>query len=421
MDGGAEDECVKKAIFVLIVLVLVGLFGWKVYRKTSMPVDNSGRRRQVNAVAVEVASVQKTTIREVELFTGSLLPESYFVVAPKVGGRLEKLLVNIGEIVKQDELIAELDDEEYAQQVEQARAELEVAKANLMESRSSLDVASREFKRAQSLWKKKITSESELDSARAQYSAQQAKHKVALAQVAQKEASLRAAKVRLSYTKIRVSWENGDEARVIGERFVDEGAMLKANDPIVSVLDVQPLTAVIHVIERDYSKVKPGQEAIVMTDAFPGKTFMGRVLRVAPLLKEASRQARVEIDVSNPDGLLKPGMFVRVQIEFARHGNATVVPLGALVKRNGQQGVFVADTDQMKARFVPVTPGIVNGELAEVLSPSLSGPVVTLGHHLLEDGSAIILPDLESESSASREVDRESAPSRTKGQGGEKR
>ncbi len=401
----------KKALAILVVLTIAGLFGWQVYRRASISPGKSANRRPGLSVAVEVARIQKTVIRDMELFTGSLLPNSYFVVAPKVAGRIEKLLVDIGDSVKRGELIALLDDEEYVQQIDEARAELEVAKAHVIESQSSLDVSRREFKRAQALRQKKITSESELDVARAQYEAQEAKRKVTLAQVAQKEAALRGAMVRLSYTKIRASWENGAEHRIIGERFVDEGAMLKANDPIVSILDINSLTGVIHVIERDYSKVRTGQEAIVTTDAFPGVTFTGRIVRVAPLLKETSRQARVEIEIPNPKGILKPGMFVRVKIEFAKKENATVVPLNALVKRNRQQGVFLADVRNMKAHFVPVTVGIINRELAEVVKPSLSGLVVTLGHHLLEDGSPIILPNMKSGTPSSRHVNPEPSPS----------
>jgi RND family efflux transporter MFP subunit len=383
----------KKVIGIFVVLVLVGLLGWQVFRRASTSLKGSPRRRQAVAVAVEVVPVKRATIRDVKFFTGSLLPKSYFVVAPKIAGRLEKLLVNIGDHVKRGQLIAVLDAEEYAQQVEQARAEMEVAKATVEENRSALDVAQREFERAQALRQKKIASESELDAAEAQYKAQGAKYKVALAQVAQREAALKATQVRLSYTQIRASWEDGSGYRIVGERFVDEGTMLKANDAIVSVLEIHSLRAVIHIIERDYSKVRVGQEAVVSTDAFPGTTFTGKVLRVAPLLKETSRQARVEIEVPNRDQLLKPGMFIRAQIEFARHTDVTLVPLSALAKRGDQQGVFLADTQTMKARFVPVTLGLVNGKLAEIVKPSLSGSVVTLGHHLLEDGSAITVPD----------------------------
>ncbi len=416
-----RDGTMKKALGIFIGLPLIGLLGWQVYQRASISAKGSRRQRGAIAVAVEVAPIQNATIRDVGSFTGSLFPQSYFLVAPKIAGRLEKLLVDIGEPVKRGQLIAVLDDEEYAQQVEQARAELEVAKANLIESRSALDLSKREFERAQALRQKRVASESELDVAQAQFKAQDANYKVALAQVAQKEAALKAAQVRLSYTKIRASWEEGNELRIVGERFVDEGAMLKANDRIVSILEINSLTGVIHVIERDYSEVRIGQEAILATDAFPGRNFTGRVVRVAPLLKETSRQARVEIKVPNQDRFLKPGMFIRVQIQFARHENATVIPVTALAKRNNQQGVFIVDIKNMKAHFTPVTVGIVNGDRAEVVKPPLSGSVVTLGHHLLEDGATITLPETKPAVSSSRPANPDGARRDGRMQSGGKR
>jgi RND family efflux transporter MFP subunit len=201
------------------------------------------------------------------------------------------------------------------------------------------------------------------------------------------------AKVRLSYARIKVPENNTTGHRVVGERFVDEGAMLAPNTPIVSILDIEKLIVAIHVIGRDYPKIQTGQESVISTDAFPGCTFRGKVVRIAPILKEKSREARVEIEIPNVKKLLKPGMFVQVHIQFDEHDNATVVPVAALVKRNGSQGVFVVDPQEQKARFIPVTVGIVNGIQAEVLNPVITGAVVTLGHHLLEDGNLIILPN----------------------------
>jgi RND family efflux transporter MFP subunit len=382
----------KKYTIVLIILILVGFLGWQIYQRIYANQKRSIRQQEVS-VAVEVAEIKKTTIRDVGVFTGTLLPKSQFIAAPKIAGQLEKILINIGDRVKHGQLIALLDDDEYVQQVEQARAELEVAAANVEETRSALHLARLKFNRAKALRAKDVVSVSELDVAESQYKSQEAKQKVTLAQVAQKEALLKAAKVRFSYTRIEASWQDGDESRVVGERFVDEGAMLKANDPIVSILDIRFLTAVFHVIERDYARVTKGQMAVVTTDAFPNKTFTGTIARMAPLLKEAARQARVEMDISNPGLLLKPGMFVRIQIEFAKHEDATVVPVTSLTKRNHQQGVFLVNTQTKKTHFVPVTLGIVSGEWAEVVMPSLSGFVVTVGQQLLEDGSAITLPD----------------------------
>jgi len=387
-----------KALVALVVFAGLGLLGWRIYTKLNearAPAGGqSGRgRRGSAAVAVETAPIRKATIRGIGRFTGSLSPRSLFVVAPKISGRLEKLVVDVGDPVKPGQLVAEMDDDEYAQQVEQARAELAVAEASVAECRSALGVAGRELERVKALRKMKVASEAEFDETQARHAVCDAKQRVALAEVTRREAALKAAEVRLSYTRIHVSWGNAGEPRVVGERFVDEGAMLRANDPIVSILDNSVVVALIDVIERDYPGVRPGQEAVIDTDAFPGRKFAGKIVRIAPLLKETSRQARVEIEIQNPERLLKPGMFVRVRIEFDRHENATVVPVAALARREGRQGVFLVDSGEMKARFVSITLGITEGELAEVLDPPLSGHVVTMGQHLLEDGARIRLPE----------------------------
>ena len=382
----------KKVILLAFLLSLAGLLGRQVYHKVHLSRSGPLRQHRAMSVAVEVTPVKRTTIRDIGRFTGTLKPRSQFIVAPKIAGRLERLLVNIADDVRRGQLIAVLENDEYLQQVDQAKAELEVSRASLEESRSNLNIARRDFERAKTLRQKEIVSEAKLDAAEAEFNAQNAKHKVAIAHVTEKEAALKAARVRLAYTQIRVHWEDGDETRVVGERFVDEGAMLAPNAPIVSILDLASLTAVIHVIERDYSKVREGQQAVLTTDAFPGRTFTGKVVRVAPLLKETSRQARVEIKVSNPRRLLKPGMFIRVEIEFATLDNVIAVPRSVLVKRNGLEGVFLVERQTSRAHFVPVTLGIVEDELVEVRSPQLSGDVVTLGQHLLEENSQVTLP-----------------------------
>jgi len=406
----------KKFISILLVLVIFGMAGWQAYKRIIASADKKGLSRSAAPVAIETKPIRKDVIRDIGIFTGSLLPKSQFIVAPKVAGWLKKLLVNIGDTVQQNQVIAILDDEEFTQQVEQARAELQVAKANADNCTSDLDIAKREYERAKALREKQIASASELDESEAEFNACQTRLKVSLAQVAQKEAALKTADVRLSYTKVQAFWEDGDQTRVVGERFVDEGALLQVNEPIVSVLENNPLTAVVYVIERDYQKVKVGQQSIVTTDACPDKTFTGSVVRIAPLLKESSRQARVEMEVPNPNQLLKPGMFVRAQIEFARRDNATLIPFAALVRREGKEGIFIADLSNLKARFVPVTTGIVNGELAEVIGPKISGLAVTMGNHLLEDNSDITLPEKKDSEKApqNRDVKSQAAPVNTR-------
>ncbi len=383
----------KKCFGAGILAAVLVLFGWQIFVKVSASLEDTAKPTAVRPIAVEVAAVRQDDIQDVGVFTGSLLPASRFVLAPKIAGRLDSILVNIGDRVQAGQMVAILDDEEYRQQVIQAGAELDVARASVEEVRTTLDRSQREFERTIELHRRKIASESQLDAAESDYQTLQARLRVAMAQVAQKEAALRIAGVRLRYTQIQVPEENGQRIRVVGERFVDKGALLAPNTPIVSILDITRLNAVIHVIERDYAKIEPGLEATVTTDAFPGEVFTGHVARIAPVLKEQSRQARVEIEIPNEHMRLKPGMFVRTRIQFAVHENATVIPVSALITRNGKQGVFLADRETASARFVPVTLGITTHDRVQVIEPDLSGEVVTLGVHLMVEGAAINIAD----------------------------
>lgn len=213
-------------------------------------------------------------------------------------------------------------------------------------------------------------------------------------------AQLETAKVRISYTKIIATWETGSDVRYVGERFVDEGDLLSVNTPIISIIEIQPITAVIYATDKEYFRIKVGQNVTVDPGVFSGKKFQGKVVRLAPLLKETSRQARVEIDIENEEGLLKPGMFVNAEIEFGGRTNAKIVSFSAIVSRGNSRGIFLADKENKKAIFKPVKIGIIEGEKAEILEPSdISGFVVVLGQHLLQDGMGIILPEKREEAS----------------------
>jgi RND family efflux transporter MFP subunit len=382
----------KARPFTILAALFLIFLGWQIVSRIAGGGAQAGGPRGA-AVAVEIAPVERGGIRDIGTFSGNLIPKSYFTVVPKISGRIKELRVDIGDRLTRGQLVAVLEDEEYQQEFIQAEANLGVANANLEEAMSSQELAQKEYDRAKALHQKGILSDAELEAAQSAFATRDARYKVTRAQLANQQAALETAKVRLSYTRIRAAWETGGEVRFVGERFVNPGAMLSSNTAILSVIELQPITAVIHVTEKDYFRLKPEQPVLVTSGAFPGREFQGRVVRVAPLLKETSREARVEIDVENADGALKPGMFVNARIEFATRTDATIVPTSAIVNRGALQGLFMADLEAKKAVFQPATVGIVEGDRAEIVEPAqLTGHVVTLGHHLLENGTALILP-----------------------------
>lgn len=384
----------KKIVVLVIVVVLGGLAFWRI-RQTGDVSDTAGARRGgPGVVAVESAPIVRGAIDDRRRFTGTLKPRSRYIVAPKIAGRLESLLLQIGDRVEPGQALATLDDAEFVQQVEQARAARDVAQASVEQQTTALALAERERERVAVLRERGIASEAEWDAVEADFQTANALLRVARAQLQERESALLAAEIRLSYTRIQAPDRSLEDGYwVVEARFVDEGAMLAANTPMLAVVDIGRLTAVIQVIERDYAAMRNGLPVDLDTDAFPEKVFPGTVVRIAPTLSEASRQARVEIDVPNKPPVLRPGLFVRAGIVFARREDTRLALRTALVSRQGREGVFRVDRDAGVARFVPVETGIRDARWVEILDPGLEGEVVTLGHHLLADGTAITVCD----------------------------
>ncbi|HEX5136948.1 MAG TPA: efflux RND transporter periplasmic adaptor subunit [Planctomycetota bacterium] len=375
---------------LLAAAVIGGLawVGWLVFRKLDAPPAERARSGG-GPVAVVAQPVTKARVEDARTLVGTLRPRSQFIVSGKIAGRLERLVVNVGDRLENGQTVAWLDDDEAVQQVEQARAELEVARAGADEAQVAAGRSQREHERISELRARGVASEAELDLAKSDLDAQQAKVKLAQAAVQQRDAARKAAEVRLSYTKIEVAWPDGGGPRVVAERYVDEGATLAAGAPILSVLEAEPLVAEVNVAEKDYPRLRVGQAAAVTTDAHPGDVFQGTVVRLAPFFREASRQARIEVEVPDEMGRLRPGMFVRARIVLAVREGATVVPLDAVVRRDGVDGVFLVDESEKRARFVPVRVGVVGERRAEILEPPLEGLVVTVGQHLIDDGAPL--------------------------------
>lgn len=371
----------------LVIITVVGL-GFLVIRKATTPVEVAPARERPPAV-VEVDSIRFGTIREIRRLTGTLHPLNETRISPKISGRLESLMIDIGDVVERGQVIARLDDDELKQEVEQARSNLAVAEANLGRVQVELEQAQRELRRVEELNERRVASVSVVDTARLAADVAAADVQVARAELRQREAALRAAEIRLGYTEIRADWEGGSDQRAVATRLANEGEMLSSTSTIVTLVDIGQLRGVMFVTESDYPRLSVGQQVQVRADAFPGLEGTGTISRLAPLFVETSRQARVEVLVQNPDRLLKPGMFVRTDVELQRRDNVTLIPIRALVDRDGVRGVLLADREASVGRFVPVKIGIQEGTMAEVLEPRIEGEVIVLGQNLVNDGAPI--------------------------------
>ncbi len=137
---------VKRIGILMILAAAVGLVILYVFHQEDVPEpEAAGRRGAARAIPVETAPIRRMTVRDRAAFSGTLTPRAEFTVAPRIPGRLQILSVDIGDAVTNGQLIAVLEDEEYARQLEQARAERDVAQATLAESISAYGIATRDL------------------------------------------------------------------------------------------------------------------------------------------------------------------------------------------------------------------------------------------------------------------------------------
>ncbi len=390
------------------ILAVVGLaaaagIGWLIYDRLGA---SERARPERGPAAVSVAAVETGPIVERRQYNGSLEAGARFVVSPKVAGRIERLAVDLGDEVRPGQTLVELDDAEFEQAVAAAQAEKAVADARLREARSAGTIADRSLERLTTLRKRGVASETQFDQASAEQLAAAAGVEVARAQARQAQAALEAARIRLGYTRIVARWPGigpgedeeraGDpeDVRTVARRMVDAGETVGAGAALLSIVDLDPLVAVVHATERDYGRLRVEQPVELTTDAWPDRRFEGHVRRIAPAFDEGSRQARVEIAVPNPDGALRPGMFARVRVALRRVDDAVIVPVEALTVRDGDDGVFVVDGDPLTARWRPVRVGIKAEDRVQVIGEGVAGRVVTLGQQLIDDGAPVVVPEV---------------------------
>lgn len=381
-----RNRTVIGTLLTIIILVLAAFFLYP-SPGTQAPPDN--RKDKSKTVPVEIAPIISTTITQRRTFSGALEPSAEFIVAPKISGRIKSIKVDLADIVTRGELVCELDSDEYLQAVTQAEADLAVASANLTSAENDLATAERDLLRVTTLNRRGVASEAQYDSAKASQSAKQAEKEVAEAQLLRARSLLETVKIRLGYTRISADWSGGADQRVVAERFANEGDTVSANSPLLRIVELSPIIGVIHIAERDYGLLQPGLHADITNDAFPQQNFPGRISRISPAFKTATRQARVELLLDNDDHRLKPGMFIRATIVLARHDQVTAVPRDALTRRTDKTGIFILDDQQQTVRWQEIETGLEDERLVEIISPKISGAVVTLGQQQLAEGSKV--------------------------------
>ncbi len=300
---------------------------------------------ELPSVSVEQVFVQK--VPQVSTYTSTVQPYVKNNIVPQMAGRITKVNVEIGDRVKKGQILAEID------------------KVQLQQAQLQLHNAEVELQRLRTLYEAGGLSKSDLDAIELQYN-------VTKTQVEN----------LLENTVLR-SPING----IITARNYDAGDMYSMSAPIFTVEQIKPVKLLVGISESDYAKVKKGTHVTIKAEAFPDLTFDGRIERIYPTIDPATRTFSAEVVVPNNYSTLRPGMFVRVSINFGTNRNV-VIPDVAVVKQqgSGERFVYVLNEDGTVS-YQKVELGRRMGAEYEVLTGLTdSAKVVTGGQIRLKDG-----------------------------------
>ena len=364
-------------------------------------------------IAITVARSDGREVERSVQIVGTLLAQEEVTLGNEWPATIDKILVDLGDRVRKDQVLIRLDERESRLEVERAAANLQAAREALARARQMLDWnranversqavladAQINLKRFQELFKEGAISASQRDSAQtqydvavaslraneAQYESDRAAAKNAEANVEQAIAGLELARKRLKDTEIVAPFDG-----FVRKRLVNPGETYKEKTPFMSLVAIQALKLQGEVPERFAPQLGPGRQVRVEVEAYPGRTFPGAITRVSPAVDVESRTFTVEASVPNPGGILKPGFFAKASIITGMERNVPFVPEEAVVTFAGIVKVYaIADgkaeerrvtTGQRRDGWVEVLEGVKVGETVATsgLSQLATGTTVTV-------------------------------------------
>lgn len=323
---------------------------------------------------VTVTQVKSGGIAEILNITGTIaaLPNLDVKIPSQVAGRVVDMKVAEGDRVAAGQLLAKIDERSYRDQLAQGAATEAQARATLENAKLALA-------RNEDLFKRGIAARKEVEDARTQ-------EKVAEAALAQAEATVSAARLQVSRTNI-VS----PIAGLVVKRFVNIGEQVDgtAAQPVVEVANYEEVELLGNLPAQYMGKVRTGQSLTVSSEAFPERTFTGRVVAISPAVDPATNAGLVRIRFKNPGGLLRLGMVLTSQAPLDKHAGALIVPPQSIYRdEQGTPHVYKVAGDSANA--ADVTIGIQNPDAVELLSGVQAGDtVVVTGGYGLPDKAKV--------------------------------
>jgi RND family efflux transporter, MFP subunit len=314
--------------------------------------------------SVEVAKPQKRSFIAEVLITGTARPSQKVTLYAMESGYVQNIVIDIGDMVSKGEVVAVLANPELVRQHEQKKAQLK-AKKSIYERLESI------HERTPAITPLQLVEDAE-------------------AEFFSVEAGLNALKDRMNFLSVKAPF-----AGKITKRLVDHGALVQSglteDNPqgIVELQEISPIRLTIPLPESDVTAIETGMDVTVTFPELPGESFQAKISRTAGALDPASKTMQVEIDIDNPNGLIKPGMYAKALMQISRRESVLSLPVTAQWIFQNQPFVLIVKNG--KVERVPLRKGLSNKDYFEVLNPEIieSSLVIVQGKGLVQPGQIV--------------------------------
>lgn len=318
------------------------------------------------AIPVEATEVVRDTLVLTVNAAAQAVPWSEALLPAHLAGQVAAVPVRENEAVRAGQVVARIDPTEYEMQLREAESELARARASYRE---------------QTLFDDRI----EDPEIRAE------RQRVARAKSGLDAAEVGVDRARLNLTRTRVA---APFAGRVASIEVSPGEWVGAGDPLLKVVDLDPMRVEVQVLDSEVRWLTEGGRAEVRFSAFPGEVFAGRIASVNPIVDPELRTVKVTVLVPNPDGRILPGMYARVGLEARQFADRVLVPRDAILERDRRSMLFVYEGDSRGglAKWRYVTTGVGNDEMVEIV-PGEGTEMVEPGELVLTDGHYSLIHD----------------------------
>lgn len=348
--------------------------------------------------AVEVVQAQRGALPLEERLTGRVSARNQTEIYPEVAGPITDIYVDNGDFVNEGDPLVQIRDSEYIERYKQAVAGLEIARAQTRQAEANLELLRNQLRRIQELTARQLETTSTLENIQVQVAVAQADTDLRAAQQNQARSQLEERRLQLLNTTVRAPISG-----IVGQRNAERGQIVSGNSRMFLIGDLDQVRIEVLLTERMLNYIKEGVSVNLYSDSWPDVVLDATISRISPFLDANTLRTQAYIDRENINGLMRPGMFLNVDVLYGETSEAVLVPNSAIYRhpRTGVEGVFVmkpagqefrpvAETDgapalspAMPVEFVPISI-VAAGRMASGVRGVTEGEwVVTVGQNLL--------------------------------------